>query len=167
MRRTALAFAFLSAAAPAWAESATSGVWTYSFEPSSTGKGGIVTALSPSPSPSGDPNDPSYLIARCINGQSELLVGGQGGWGLPRRQIDVTTRVDDGEPQTKRWDVSTNGKAAFLGDGADAFLKALPDDGKLLVSVVDAAGGRHETVFRTTGFGVVRTKIAEACNWAP
>lgn len=167
MRRAALVLAAGMICGHASAESAQSGVWTYTYEPSSTGKGGLVTPLSPSPSPSGDPNDPSYLVARCMNGRTELLVGGAGGWGLPRRQISVTTRIDDAPPETKAWDVATNGKAAFLDDGVEAFLKALPEDGKLLVTVADAMGGRHETIFRTTGFGAVRAKLAEACSWAP
>lgn len=167
MRRIAAAFVMSLAAAAAHAETGQSGAWTYNVEPSSTGKGGIATALSPAPSPSGDPNDPTHLVVRCLGGRTELLVGGAGGWGLPRRQLQVTTRIDDAEPQTRGWDVSTNGKAVFMDDGVEAFLKSLPGDGKLVVSVVDSTGGRHETVFRTSGIGVVREKIAEACGWAP
>lgn len=153
------------AASPALAESAQSGVWTYNFEPSSIGHGGIVTALSPSPSPSGDPNDPSYLVVRCLGGRTELMVGGAGGWGMPRRTLEVATQIDQQPAETSRWDVSTNGKAVFLDDHVEAFLKRLPDQGKLRVSITDAAGERRENIFPTTGFGVVRDKIAEACGW--
>lgn len=167
MRRTAITLASGLLAASAHAESGQSGAWTYNAEPSSTGKGGVATALSPAPSPSGDPNDPSHLVVRCLGGRIELLVGGAGGWGMPRRQIEVTTRIDDRPPETRGWDVSTNGKAAFMDEGVEAFLKSLPDDGRLTISVVDAAGGRHETVFRTAGIATVRDKIAGACGWTP
>jgi hypothetical protein len=164
MRATTLALAVIFAAAPAVAETLQSGVWTYTYEPSSTGKGGLFTALSPSPSPPDDPNDPTYLVARCLGGRVELMVGGSGGWGMPRRQIQITTRIDDRPPETKPWDISTNGKAAFLDDGVQEFLKSLPDDGKLSISVLDAAGRTYQTIFRTTGFGPVRDKIGEACG---
>lgn len=166
MLRPFVATVLLAAASPALAESAQSGVWTYTYEPSSTG-GGFMTALSPSPSPSGDPNDPSYVIARCLGGRAELMVGGSGGWGLPRRKLSVVTQVDGGQPETAQWDVSTNGKAVFLSEGVEAFMKKIPDSGKLRIAVTSGAGEVHETIFATTGFAMVRARIAEACKWAP
>ncbi|MFC3692213.1 hypothetical protein [Chenggangzhangella methanolivorans] len=163
MRRVALAIAISAAVVPAWGETGQSGVWTYTYEPSSTGEGGIVTALAPAPSPSADPNDPSHLVARCLGGRVEFLVGGSGGWGLSRGQIEITTRVDDHSSETRRWDVSTNGKAAFLSEGVEAFLAALSDDGELRVMLADAAGARRETTFSTKGVAEVRAKIAKAC----
>lgn len=168
MRRAAALLAFSALTVSfAHAETGQSGSWTYNVEPSSTGKGGIATALAPAPAPSGDPNDPSHLVVRCLGGRTELLVGGAGGWGLPRRKLEVTTKIDDQPAETRGWDVSTNGKAVFLDDRVEAFLKALKDDGKLLVSIADATGARHETVFATTGIAAVRDKIAAACGWAP
>jgi hypothetical protein len=167
MIRSAFALALLLAAAPALAESGQSGVWTYTFEPSSTGSGGIMTALSPAPSPSGDPNDPAYLIARCLGGRTELMVGGSGGWGLPRRKLEVTTQIDGATPETALWAVSSNGKAVFLDEGVEAFMRKLPDSGKLRIAVKSGAGGVHEGVFATTGFGEVRAKIAQVCGWTP
>lgn len=166
MRYRALALCLLPLATPAVAESAQSGVWTYTFEMSSDGKGGFVTALAPAPSPTGDPNDPSYVIVRCLGGRTEAMVGGSGGWGVPRKTVDVVTQVGGAAQQTSRWTVSTNGKAAFLDDKVEEFLKSLPDDGKLRVAITDMTGTTREAIFATTGFGVVRARLAEACGWA-
>lgn len=162
--RVAIVACLVLLAAPARAESGQSGVWTYTYEPSSGGSGGIVTALSPSPG--ADSNDPSYLIARCLGGRAELLVGGAGGWGMPHRKLEVTTAIDDAPPETAPWDVSTNGKAVFLDDDVETFLKKLPDDGRLRISIKDGTGASRENIFATRGFGLVRDKIAEACGWA-
>lgn len=167
MRKTALVLAALLAPATARAESAQSGVWTYSFEPSSSGKGGFVTALAPAPSPSGDPNDAGYVIARCLGGRTEILVGGAGGWGLPRRKLEVLTQIDGRPAETAQWDVSTNGKAVFLRDKVEDFLRALPENGKLRIAIRDMTGTAREAIFATTGFGPVRARIAEACGWTP
>lgn len=163
MRKTLIAALICAAPAAALAETERVGVWTLNAEPSSTGEGGIVTALSPAPA--ADYGDPSFLIARCLGGRSEFLVGGQGDWGVPRRGLDVTLEIDGGAPETSKWDVSTNGKAVFLDDHVEDFMKRLPDDGKLRVSVKDALGVARENVFALTGFGAVRAKIAEACGW--
>ncbi|RXF67421.1 hypothetical protein [Hansschlegelia zhihuaiae] len=163
MRAIILAAAVL-AASPVAAETGRSGVWTFSFEPAASGSSGMVTALAPSPSPSGDPNDPSYLVARCLGGRTELLVGGAGGWGLPRKTIEVTTQIDGGPAETAQWGVSTNGKAAFLDQGVERLLARLPDDGKLRVAVRTASGEVNETIFATTGFAAIREKIAQTCS---
>lgn len=152
-------------ASPALAEDGTSGVWTWRFEPSSIGEGGLVTALAPSPTPPDGPNDPGYMIARCLGGRSEFLVGGSGGWGLSGRQLDVVTQIDGAGPVTARWDVASNGKAVFVSEKVEEFLRALPDAGKLRVEIHDGTGTVRATVFSTAGFGSVREKIAQACGW--
>ena len=150
-------------ALPAFGETGRSGVWTYVYEPSSSGPGGLFTALSPAPA--ADHNDPSQIVARCYGGRPEFLVGGAGGWGMPRRTLAVTISIDGGPPQTSRWDVSTNGRAVFLDDGVEAFLKRLPDDGELRVEVVDAVGQTRANRFATKGFAAVRARLAQACGW--
>jgi len=123
----------------------------------------MVTALSPSPG--ADLNDPAYLVARCISGRAEFMIGGAGGWGLPPKTLDVTVNIDGGAASTTPWDISTNGKAVFLDDHVEDFLKSLPDDGKVHVVIKDGTGQTRENIFRTSGFGAVRAKIAEACGW--
>ncbi|HVI28285.1 hypothetical protein [Hansschlegelia sp.] len=165
--RTFAAVLLLSlAAATARAESGRSGAWTYNFEPESHG-GGIVTALSPAPGASF--NDPSYLVARCLGGRTEFLVGTSGGWGLSGRTLDVLAQPEGtpGPPATARWDVSSNGKAVFAPEPVDALLRSLPDPGRLRIAVTDGMGQSHETIFDMTGFAEIRRRIAEACRWAP
>lgn len=163
MRPSLIAALLCVAPAVAHAESERVGVWTLNAEPSSSGRGGIVTALSQAPS--ADLGDPAYVIARCLGGRSEFLVGGQGDWGVPRRKLDVTVGIAGGASETSKWDVSTNGRAVFLDDGVEAFMKRLPDDGKLRVAVRDGLGVTRENIFALTGFGTVRAKIAAACGW--
>ena len=152
-----------AAASPAVGESGRSGAWTYAYEASTDGKSDLVTALSPAPA--ADLNDPSQLVARCFGGRAEFMVGGAGGWGVPRTGLDVTLQVDREPPQTSKWDVSTNGKAVFMPGDVAAFMKRLPDVGRLRVSVMDGTGTARETIFSTAGFGLVRTMLAKACGW--
>ncbi|WP_020178127.1 hypothetical protein [Methylopila sp. M107] len=161
--RAALVLALALAAFPALAESGQSGVWTYVYEPGAGGSGGLVTALAPAPA--ADRDDPSRLVVRCMNGRAEVLVGGAGGWGLPRRSLEVTVAIDGLRPETSLWDVSTDGRAVFFAGDAEAFLKQLPDDAGLRVSLVDATGQRRENMFSTKGFDAVREKLAKACAW--
>lgn len=168
--RTSPVFAALSllaaGAAPALADSERLGVWTVTSEPSSTGSGGIVTALSPSPGASLD--DPSQLVARCLGGRTEFMIAGAGQWPYTRsRTLQVTIEIDRGTPETSAWDVSTNGKAVFFDGPGEDLLRKFPDAGKLRVVVIDAAGRPHENIFPTTGFAAVRQKIADACGWRP
>lgn len=166
MRITPLAASALLAAAglvtPADAESGRAGAWTYAYEPSTDGKSDLVTALAPAPA--ADRDDPAQIVARCLSGRAEFMVGGAGGWGLPRSALDVTLQIDDWPPQTSRWDVSTNGKAVFMTGDVTAFLRSLPDDGRLRVSVMDATGTPRETIFSTVGFATVRAEISKACG---
>lgn len=148
---------------PSRADSERIGVWTVTAEPSSSGQGGIVTALSPSPGAS--LGDPSYLVARCLGGRSEFMVGGAGGWGMSGRKLEVMVEIDGGAAETAAWDVSTNGKAVFLDDKVEDFLKKLPDNGKLRILIKDGSGVDRENIFATTGFGTVREQIAKACLW--
>lgn len=163
--RRALVFAFVIAATPAIADSERLGVWTMSVEPPSKDGAGLVTALSPAQG--AGYNDPSYLIARCITGQAELMVGSNGGWGLSGRSLNVVAQMDGGPERSAKWDVSSNGKAVFLPEGVEDFLRAIPDDGKMRIAVSDATGETRETIFPTTGFAAVRAKIAEICKWKP
>jgi hypothetical protein len=149
--------------APAMADSELHGVWTMSVEPPSKDGAGLVTALSPAQG--AGYNDPSYLIARCITGQAELMVGSNGGWGLSGRRLTVVSQMDGAPDRSGKWDVSSNGKAVFLPDGVEDFMRAIPDDGKMRIAVSDATGETRETIFPTAGFGAVRAKIAEICKW--
>lgn len=159
----ALTLAVAGLACPAKAESGRAGAWTYAYEASPDGRSDLVTALAPSPNAGF--YDPSQLMARCLSGRAEFMVGGAGGWGLPRTTLDVTVQIDQEPAQTARWDVSTNGKAVFMGGDVAAFLKRLPDDGRLRVSVMDATGAARESVFSTAGFATVRARISKACGW--
>ncbi|MFC7053985.1 hypothetical protein ACFQI3_14925 [Hansschlegelia quercus] len=162
MRRT-LVLALVMIVGPAVADSERHGVWTMSIEPPSKDGGGLVTALSPAQG--AGYNDPSYLIARCITGRAELMVGSNGGWGLSGRRLTVVSQMDGALERSGAWDVSSNGKAVFLPEGVEDFMRAIPDDGKMRIAVSDATGETRETIFPTTGFGAVRAKIAEICRW--
>lgn len=155
----------LLAASPAGAESLQSGVWIANSETSSYDGKTTVTAMAPSPAAS--QNDPAYVVVRCLGGRTEMLIGTAGGWGMSRTALDVRTSVDGGAAESSRWDVATNGKAVFRAEGVEAFLKGLPDKGKLSVLVTDKTGAEHANAFDLTGFAVIRAKIAAACGWTP
>jgi hypothetical protein len=164
MLRTALTATLLLLSPAASADSGRVGGWTYTAELPDAG-GGYVTALAPAPSASY--NEPSYMIARCLSGRTEFLVGATGGWGASGRELEVTSEIDAQGAKTAKWIVSTNGKAVFADDPAEEFLRAISDPGTLRFAVRDPGGAVHETVFDTTGFATVRAKIGKACGWAP
>ena len=95
------------------------------------------------------------------------MVGTAGGWAGSGQKLEVTSQVDDQPEVTMKWDASTNGKAVFVDDHVEDFLRTIADPGKLRIAVRDPGGGVHERVFDTTGFGEVRSRIAEVCGWKP
>ncbi|MGA0530866.1 hypothetical protein [Hansschlegelia sp. KR7-227] len=164
MLRIALTAALLLLSSVASAEGGRADGWTYTAELPDAG-GGYATALLPAPSASY--NEPSYMIARCLSGRTEFLVGTTGGWGASGQKLAVTFEVGAGEAKASKWVVSTNGKAVFLDDPPEDFLRAISDPGTLRFTVREPSGAVHETVFDTSGFATVRAKIAKACGWTP
>jgi len=163
MRKAIVAASCLLATAAA-AGTETLGGWTTTSEPDD-GRATLVTALAAARGASQD--DPSFIIVRCLGGRTEALVGTAGDWGLPRSSLEVVTQAGSGTRETSRWDVSTNGKAAFRSEGVEDFLRRLPAEGRLTIEVRDRIGGVHANAFSLEGFGEVRARVASACGWTP
>lgn len=67
--------------------------------------------------------------------------------------------------QERRWNELSGTTDVSLRGDAVAFLKQLPDGGRLFVRAKDRQGVLHEAEFDLAGFGPVREKLASACGW--
>lgn len=71
-------------------------------------------------------------------------------------------RLNSEKPVEVRWNGSTRGTSAFF-NNATAFLRSLPDDGKLFMRAYDFQGASHDATFNLNRVSEVRTRIFAAC----
>lgn len=71
-------------------------------------------------------------------------------------------RVNGEKPVEVRWSSSTASNSAFF-NNASAFLRTLPDDGKLFVRVYDYRGAAHDAIFNLGKISEARARIFAAC----
>ncbi|GLK81025.1 hypothetical protein [Methylopila turkensis] len=159
------AFLAFALPAPAAAEEEQAGGWLLRSETSASDGRTLVIATQRAVGAAG--SEPTYLTVRCIAGRTEFFAGTAGDWGTPRRPLKVSWRVGRDLEGESSWDVSTNGKAAFLSGDVPAFLRSLPEDAALTIGVVDPSGQRQETAFPLAGLSAVRARTAAACGWTP
>ena len=105
------------------------------------------------------------LILRCKNQITEAAFSTRYDY-LGYKSVDVQLRINDQGPIKEVWNSSMNGRAAFAPD-AVAFIRSLPDNGKLSIKTTRSTDGKvKEGKFELGAVAEVRTKIAKACDWA-
>jgi hypothetical protein len=105
------------------------------------------------------------LILRCKNQITEAAFSTQYNY-LGYKSVDVQLRINDQGPIKEVWNSSMNGRAAFAPDPL-AFIRSLPDNGKLSIKTMRSTDGKiKEGKFELGAVAEVRTKIAKACDWA-
>jgi hypothetical protein len=77
----------------------------------------------------------------------------------------VIYRLDEGKPFDVRWTPSTTGNRVFSPSGV-AFIKSLPDKGKLFFRVFGFDGAPTDATFELVSVAELRNKIASACRWS-
>lgn len=106
----------------------------------------------------------AWLGLRCEEKKTEAyvntssLLGGRD----PRR---VTYRLDEGKPSDVRWTPSSTGNRLFSPSGV-AFIKSLPDKGKLFFRVFGNDGTSTDATFALVAVTELKDKIASACRWS-
>ena len=104
------------------------------------------------------------LILRCKDQITEAAFSTQYNY-LGYKSVDVQLRINDQGPIKEVWNSSMNGRAAFAPD-AVAFIRSLPDNGKLSIKTTRSTDGKvKDGKFELGAVSEVRTKIAKACDW--
>jgi hypothetical protein len=108
---------------------------------------------------------PASMIVRCRGQRAEVLVGTQGKWRVSRvREVQVDYQVDERPVVRRQWIGSEDGKTIRYNDDVLEWLRSLPDDARLKITVFDWQGPGHEAIFQLAGLDVVRKKLELACG---
>jgi hypothetical protein len=109
---------------------------------------------------------PSSFSIRCRGQRTELLVSTAGSWRPSSNgEFKVSYRINDQPAVEGRWAAIAGGRTAvFIGDVVQ-FLRSLPEQGRISISVYDWLGPAHDATFQFSGLDDVRRRIAEACKW--
>lgn len=133
--------------------------WQYTVDKSPLDDSVQVTAILQT-------KDGGGLVLRCKERKTEAIsmpagffVSGTGD------TIPIIIRINDDPPATFSWHKSTNGNAAFA-PNAIAFIRLLPDNGKLFIRATGFQGRQADGLFDLSDVSTARTKIEEACNWS-
>jgi hypothetical protein len=108
---------------------------------------------------------PASMVVRCRGQRAEVLVGTQGTWRASRvHEVQVDYQVDDQPVIRQQWIVSEDGKTIRYNDDVLTWLRSLPDDARLKITVFDWQGPGHGALFQLAGLDVVRNKLELACR---
>lgn len=111
---------------------------------------------------------PTAMTIRCRGKRTELWIHADGSWPPIRANLlRIESRIDAQPPVQTTWVVSADRQDALFSGDVVRFLRAMPDQAKLDLSVVDAAGTPHQATFDLAGMDVIRKKIGDACQWEP
>jgi hypothetical protein len=109
---------------------------------------------------------PTTLAVRCRGLHTELLLRMAGTWSASRAsEVQVDYQIDDQPIVRQQWTVSADGNTASYKDDTVGFLRSLPENAQLKISVFDSQGLGQEATFQLAGLDSVRKKIGLACKW--
>jgi hypothetical protein len=119
-------------------------------------------------STSSEKDGPNSFAIRCRAQRTEVSLGTNGAWGVPRGNLlQVDYQIEDRPSIRQQWILATDGKTATYKDDAVELLRSIPDGAALKVAVADKDNVRREALFQLAGLSAVRQKIAAACKWTP
>ena len=104
------------------------------------------------------------LILRCKEQKTEAAFSTKDTY-LGDKPVTIRFRINSQEPIKEIWRPSMNGRAAFAPKPED-FIRALPDNGRVFIRALTAAGETKDTNFILSGVSEIREKIGRACNWS-
>jgi hypothetical protein len=117
-------------------------------------------------STSGEKDGPNIFTVRCRAQRTEVSLGTNGAWGVPRGTLlQVDYQIDDRPSIRQQWVLAADGKTATYKDDAVALLRSIPDGAALKVAVADKDNISREALFQLAGLSAVRQKVAAACKW--
>ena len=104
------------------------------------------------------------LSIHCRAGRTEVTVAGAL---LSRsaKEYVISYQVNADPPIRLEAASPSFGSGVSFGGDAIQWLKALPDDGSIVVRLSPRIGAVQEGHFQLDGFGHVREKLAAACKW--
>jgi PDZ domain-containing protein len=106
----------------------------------------------------------AWLGLRCEEKKTEAYVNTSSLLGV-RDMRRVIYRLDEGKPFDVRWAPSITGNRVFSPSGI-AFIKSLPDKGKLFFRVFGFDGTPIDATFELVSGAELKNKIALACRWS-
>ena len=106
----------------------------------------------------------AWLGLRCEEKKTEAYVNTSSFLGV-RDMRRVIYRLDEGKPFDVRWAPSITGNRVFSPSGV-AFIKSLPDKGKLFFRVFGFDGAPTYATFELVSVAELKNKIASACRWS-
>jgi hypothetical protein len=119
-------------------------------------------------STSGENDGPNSFAVRCRAQRTEVSLGTNGAWGVPRGNVlQVDYQIDDRPSIRQQWILAADGKTATYKDDAVELMRSIPEGAALKVTIADKDNVRREATFRLAGFSAVRQKVAAACQWTP
>jgi hypothetical protein len=109
-------------------------------------------------------NGSARLGLRCEEGKTEAYVDTSSFLGV-RDTRRVIYRLDEGKPFDVRWTPSSTGNRVLSPSGV-AFIKSLPDKGRLFFRVFGFDGTPTDATFELVAAAELKNKIASACRWS-
>ncbi|MFG1423592.1 hypothetical protein [Roseixanthobacter liquoris] len=109
--------------------------------------------------------DQSILALRCFDGRMEVMFSSTA-LATPDAAARVTYRIDGAAPVTRQWRAAANRQDLFAPD-PQRLLRALPDQGSLLIRAQGRARTAVEASFAYRGLNEVRARFAARCVRAP
>lgn len=106
------------------------------------------------------------LILRCQRQRTEVYVTVQSYVGAAQ-PLPVTYTINDGPPIETRWLPAQEGNALFVPTSTAAidFVRALPEQGTLSLTVHDFIGRGQQLQYKLGPVTELRDKIAASCQW--
>ena len=138
------------------------GNWIVSETTSPVDYAPIITASTLSQA--GASGQPMQLSVRCRAGRTELIVAGPNSPGNGK-DYAITYRIDGKPPVPLAGARPSSGTGvAFPGDTV-RILQTLPDQGELVIQIVQRGGTAQEGRFLLGGLKPARDRLSKVCKW--
>jgi hypothetical protein len=109
---------------------------------------------------SADGQSTLLLTCKAMNTEASISTHSFLGW----ESMRVVYRINDNPATESRWKASADGRGA-ASNNAIEFIKALADNGTLLISVFDYNDRNHDLKFTLGQISMLRFRIATICRW--
>jgi type VI secretion system (T6SS) VasI/EvfG family protein len=109
---------------------------------------------------SADGQSTLFLSCKAMNTEANVSTHSFLGW----ESMRVVYRINNNPAAESRWKASADGRGA-VADNAIEFIKALADNGTLLISVFDYNDKNHDLRFNLGQISMLRFRIATICRW--